>query len=445
MLDELLMPITEEAPCGPDLDAEMDADYEAYYFGALGRLPAYFYRPGVERPDGTSSPDMIFDGGDVDIAAERQQIEPLLSRSRDLRLLVLLAQWEALAGRLGPLADVLETIAALIETFGADAHPGLGDGPAARRDVLNDLNTQVTMIQPLQFLGLTGTDEVSLRKMKVASGAVTPLQSEQDLTPAVLNDALSDPANKKRIETTHAALMRMADALGRITRACQSAEPTPFTPSLDLLSATVAEMLSALSTARPDLRAAEEQAVADQAVETAADSPAASEGANAQAPVGPAVLSHAEARQMLEAVEHYYRRAEPSSAALLLVTQARLLIGSPLVEALETLLPDRAGKAMVDFGPQTGFVLNIERLRQLTGSAPESSAPEDKTPAPSSSPPVIGSGAEAAGAIKSVEAYFTRAERSSPVPVLLQRARSYLDRDFQSLVDELVPLSETNS
>jgi type VI secretion system protein ImpA len=421
----------------------MDAGYEDYYFGALGRLPAYYYRPGVERPDGTASQDMVFDSGEVDINAERREIEALLSRSRDIRLLVLLAQWEALAGRLDPVADAVEGIAALIETFGDAVHPDLSAGTTARRDALGDLNSQITMIQPLQFLGLTGTDEVSLRKIRVASGAVTPLQSEQDLTSGMMSDALSDPGNKKRLEVNHAALLRLADALARISKACQTHATAAFIPSLDLLTTTVQEMLTAISSGRPELRAAEVQAsVAAEPASGDAD-PSGHASAEQETPLADAISSHTQARVTLEACEHYYRRCEPSSAALLLVTQARLLIGRPLIEALETLLPEKASQAIVDFGPQTGFTLNIDRLRQLTDSAPQSPAPENDIHEPDAPAPAIHSSGQAAGAMRAVETYFLKAERSSPVPILLQRARSYLERDFQSLVDELVPSVET--
>ncbi|MCX7561630.1 type VI secretion system ImpA family N-terminal domain-containing protein [Sulfitobacter sp. F26204] len=440
-LDELLMPVAADAPCGPDLDATMHEGYEAYYFGALGRLPSYYYRPGVERPDGTTSPDSIFDSGEVDIATERREIEVLLQESRDIRLLVLLAQWEALAGRLDTLADAIEAIALLLETYDTDLHPQtMGE----RRDALGDLNNQVTMVQPLQFLGLTGTDEVSLRKIRVAAGSVTPLQAEQDLTSGMMSDALSDPGNKKRLGANHKALVRISEALGRITVACQTHEAAPFAPSLDLINGTVRDMLGAISTARPELRVAEVKTVTPADIQSQTGDVAGDMAKAEDMVEGEIITSHSHARLTLEACEHYYRRSEPSSAALLLVTQARLLIGRPLIEAFETLLPEKASKAVVDFGPQTGFSLNIERLRQLTDSAPQSPAPVEENQVPEGSLPVIRTGGAAAGAMRAVESYFLRVERSSPVPILLQRARSYLERDFQSLVDELVPVVETN-
>lgn len=442
-LEALCQPVSDEAPCGPDLNAGMDPEYDEYYFGALGRLPGFYFRPGVQRPDGTQSPDLFFDASDVDHAAEAKAINSLLERSRDLRLLVLRAQWEALAGRLGPMSDAVEAIGALLETFGDDVHPTLSDGPSERRDAVADLSQPVTIVQPLQFAGLTGTGEVTLRKIRVANGQGNPMADEEELQAGRLMDALGDEANRKRVDDNHAALLKLSVAYERIDRACQTNATAPFSAPLDLVKQTVSEMLDAITSARPDLRAVEAPAGPDfrenAGVESAAESgPEVTASAVIAGPPTD-IKNHIHARNVLEACEHYYRRAEPSSAALLLVTQARLLIGKPLIEALETLLPSQAGQAFVDFGPKTGFALNSERLKQLTASGPQSQAPESQ-PEPSAEPtPQISSSADAAGAIRSVEDYFRHAERSSPVPVLLQRARSYLDKDFQSLVDELIP------
>lgn len=439
-VEALCEPVSEDAPCGPDLNAGMDPEYDEYYFGALGRLPGFFFRPGVQRPDGSTSPDQFFEASSVDHSTEKTAINALLARSRDLRLLSLRAQWEVLAGRLGPMAEAVDGMAHLLETYPEEVHPTLANGPSDRRDAIGDLNQPVTIVQPLQFLGLTGTSEVTLRKIRVANGQGTPLADEEDLQAGRLLDALGDDTHKKKVDDTHAALVKLSHALARIERACQTNAQAPFSPPLDQVKQTVSEMLDAIGSARADLRAVEMPQL-EEVAEPEAD--AASEAVDDD-PVAPVVAaapptdvkSHDHARQILEACEAYYRRAEPSSAALLLVTQARLLIGKPLMEALETLLPAQAGQAKVDFGPATGFVLTADRLKQLSAAAPQTA----EAPAPEAGPPPqVATSAEAAGAIRSVEDYFRHAERSSPVPMLLQRARAYLDKDFQSLIDELIP------
>lgn len=123
-LDWISTPIADDAPCGPDLDASDDPVFVEYYFDALGRLPERYIKPGKMNYEGGKAvqitPDEVFDHRSVDIKTEAATLTGLLERSRDLRLLSLWAQFECLAGRLEPLADVIETIADALTAFGSD-------------------------------------------------------------------------------------------------------------------------------------------------------------------------------------------------------------------------------------------------------------------------------------------------------------------------------------
>ena len=74
-------PVSEEAACGPDLDLEGDADYMNFVARAEGVLPTTFF----SGPDGKP-----FDRSSINFNAEFDAIAPLLQRTRDLRLLVIL-------------------------------------------------------------------------------------------------------------------------------------------------------------------------------------------------------------------------------------------------------------------------------------------------------------------------------------------------------------------
>ena len=54
-------------------------------------------------------------------------------------------------------------------------------------------------------------------------------------------------------------------------------------------------------------------------------------------------------------------------------------------------------------------------------------------------PIVVTTAAEAGSQIMSVECYFRAGEKSSPIPTLLARARSYIGKDFETLLREFVP------
>ena len=59
------------------------------------------------------------------------------------------------------------------------------------------------------------------------------------------------------------------------------------------------------------------------------------------------IKNQAEAAAALLAVETYFAAHEPSSPALILVHQARALVGKPLTHSLEILLPEAAPRAII--------------------------------------------------------------------------------------------------
>ncbi|MFY1709526.1 ImpA family type VI secretion system protein [Tritonibacter scottomollicae] len=446
IVDDILIPISADAPCGPDLDASWDDTYGEYYFDAEGRLPERYFTPGTELPGSEQQPDKVFDPvADVNLQAEITQIDSLLSRSRDLRLLVLRAKWQALAGEIGDLADTFEMIAGCLEVFGPDLHPRIESAARERREAINDLASQMALLQPLTFLPLSASGDVSLRRIKVAEGHLKPLQKEQDLEADTLYGLLRDPANGARISFVLEAIGRIQAALERIQVASQRSTGGQ-TPKLDPLNEVLTEMIAAVKKARPDL--VKDAPQGGGAAGGAAD-PSATAPSEAGPPMMPAAVnapkveSHDHARALLEQVEHYYRREEPSSAALLLVTQARLLIGKTLVEAITTLLPGRAAEAKIDFGPASGFVIDYNRLETLSTTQPTDPTRDSRSRPPKVSP--IPSGQEAADVLLGVEAYFRHAEKSSPVPLLLSRARRYVDQEFESILTDLLGGAEKSA
>jgi type VI secretion system protein ImpA len=428
-------PVSEEAPCGPNLDAEDVPEFLDYYFDAVGRLPDRYVVPGMETEGGRRTEDRIFDPKSIDITAETSRIRSLLQRSRDIRLLALQAQFDCLAGRPAAVADAVETIADLIALYGDAVHPGISGSISDRRDALTELAQPIAMVTALRYMGLNGTPEVTLRRIQVAEGRFTPHSGESGLSLQSMRDMLGSAANRERVDAVHAALGRITEALMRISSACRTHPSTPFAPAFDPVLNVLEEMRAEITAARPDLRGTE--AVAAKPSPMMTSEPAVARPASEMAePVAVSFANHAEARQALIACETYFQINEPSSAALLLVRQARQLIGQPLVKALEMLLPEESGKAIVSFGPQTGFALAAQRLKSLS---------EDNLPLPmteevaSVPPPAVARAEDATAIIRSVEDYFRNREKSSPVPLLLQRARSYMDKDFQALVDELIP------
>ena len=125
---------------------------------------------------------------------------------------------------------------------------------------------------------------------------------------------------------------------------------------------------------------------------------------------------------------------EPSSPSLLLITQARLLVGAPLVQALETLLPAQAGGAVLNIGHGSGFALPMDRLKTLSSAAQENRAEGAALPP---APPIADRRGLTA-CLMGVETYYAMHEPASPVPLLLIKARDMLTKRFDAIVAELI-------
>ncbi|MEL6586150.1 MAG: type VI secretion system ImpA family N-terminal domain-containing protein [Pseudomonadota bacterium] len=418
-------PVAADAPCGPDLELSDDDGFLDYYYDAEGRLPERYVTTGVELGANGRPTDRVFDAKAVDTKAERAEIESLLRASRDLRLLSLLARWEALAWNPVDLADAMEAMAAVTHTFGDAAHPALPDRARDRRAALEALCTPAHMLQPLHHLPLTGGRDVTWRRWLVTQGKVEARPGEEDADATAILAALAEPGAAPVVDRVHGSLVRMLAA-------AQTLNPSLLSPLIDVVEG----ILALLAQARPDLSIPEapvaEVPVPPDAPETPAPVVPAPE------PVAGEPRTRAEARAALSAVETYLGQNEPSSAALLLVIQARHLIGKPLIEAMETLLPTDAGRAVVDFGPTTGFALSMERLKSLASEIP---APADDGP-PVQAPPVA-ERPQAASQLRAIAAYFRRSEPTSPVPILLDRARGWLERDFEGILAEILPKPPT--
>ncbi len=433
----LTTPVSDDTPCGPDLLEADDEAFVSYYFEAESNLPERYFTPAARSAADTVQPGTLFDPKSISHQKERDAVLALLKRSRDLRLLSLMARQQALAQRLDGVADALTGIADLLETFPAELHPRAG---VDRRSALEELASVATMVTPLHYMPLAGAAEVSLRRMLVATGQAEPRAGEQGLSQAGLTALLAAPTAAQAVERTAATLDEIAAALARIRSACLRGE-RPFTLAVDATLDAIAAMRRMIAEARPDLAAAPPAAAADADPAAEAEAGAGPDAAPAASPArgaGPArqVATAAEARAVLRALERFFLRHEPSSAALLLVTQARLLVGRPLLEAIETLMPADAPNTRIEFGADTGFAMPMDRLRLLAKELADAGA---EPPEPDPDPPAIDDRAEVAGWLAGVDHYFRTREPASPVPLLIARARVYLDKDFAALIAEILP------
>jgi type VI secretion system protein ImpA len=438
--DWLLEPISEAEPCGPDLDEIGDDDYLNYMLGADNRLPSRFI---------DSSTGLPIDRSALDVKSEVKSITGFLEQSRDLRLLTLEARFQVLTGQLIAFSECVQAVDALLAKYWDDVHPKGMDGDfTLRQNTVGALEDRGAIILPLQyapFLRDPRAGAISLNDYLIAKGSATAVEGQQTIDANQIADALGSESHRAAIDQMHASLSACRRALVSISDRFDESTDYQFSPGFDLLTSTLGDILKAIESGRPDLNPSGATAVAEVGTADAAPGPAAGEdGATATVVVTRVkagavdVPNQAAAAAALLAAEQYFGRYEPSSPALLLIHQARMLVGKPLVTALESLLPDYAENAMLVIDSAVGFEFNMTKLRAIVEDyasvAEDYSAYEETPPAYSAQTRV-----EAMALLAGVSAFFRAYEPSSPVPMLLSRSERFANQSFQAILSDIMP------
>lgn len=433
-VESLLQPISESDPCGPDLVAEFDGEFLAFRDRIEAMLPERFAGGHFIREDG-----LPFEPREIKIAVETKAIDALLERSRDIRFVLIEARLHLMTGRLQDFADRLDAIAQLLDRHWDDVHP---TDPMSRRAELESFEPPASGPIPLQFVPLVRDKRagaIRYRDYMIATGESPSPEGESTPDASAILGALADDANRTAVDALCGTLDAIKAHFATISTLMSERGGSSTVPKISAFLGALARIRTLITEARGE-EAEPTEAQPDTPSIGAGPAPApASLSALATIPIG----SHGEAAAALVAAERYFTRLEPSAPSLLLVHQARTLIGRPLLEGLQALAPELLASAKLGIAGPPGFELEGSRLQVLSEAAfADRVELEAEVPSPQADD---GSRFEAqtreraAGLIASVEAYFLLAEPSSPVPLLLARARDLLGKDFATLMPQLFP------
>ena len=422
-----LAPIAPDEPCGPDLDLDGDATFLNFVAATEGLLP------------GPLTEDFYkYNRAEIDFAESIAAGEKLLARTLDVRLLVLLAKLAILNRDIHGFARRVGGLAWLIETHWETAHPRAdGEDYGLRLAQLDTLDQTAVVLLPLQYSPLIETARegaLAYRDQLVASGTALP----RSITRYNLKGEKEASAPEKFLPIN--AIQRLvADVeLGELKRASQTV--TGLAAAVRTIRAVTTERAGPENAVKLDKLGA----LADGMVEflrgalfkrdpSLAPPPPLEPGADEVGGAAPAATpaafaSRGEVDAALQSALGYFASAEPTSPALLLIRQARETLGKNLYEVMKLLAPPHADTARVFVGPDSAFTVPVKSL---------SSAPSAAMTAVASQP--AASREAALTLIDAVAAHMRRAEPSSPVPYLLERARNLATRDFLSLLQEVLP------
>jgi type VI secretion system protein ImpA len=411
--------VSEDDPCGPDLDLEGDPQFMNFIAAAEGQLPASYY---------------AFNRASIEFPPALQTAEKLLKRTLDLRLLALMAKLSILNRDVAGFARRLGNIAWLVTQHWEAANPKAeGEDYSGRVAQLATLEDNAVILMPLQYAPLIDTNRegaLSYRDQLLATGAAQPrsvtaydLKGQKQTTePEKFMPAKS--IERVLIDVDIARLAGAVETLTNLGASIQSIKATTIEhvgyenaiqlPKLAPLVGEMTEFLRAALLKR------------DPSLAPPAEAPGAGEGAlpDAAAAAPTAFASRVEVDAALASAFGYFAACEPTSPALLLIGQARETLGKNLYEVMKLLAPPHADAARVFVGV---FTVPVKSLSKEPSAAIQSAPAE---PAKTR--------AAAIALIDAVAAHMQKAEPSSPVPYLLDRARNLATRDFVSLLQDLL-------
>ncbi len=319
-LEELLTPISEEAPAGPDMEYEPA-------FGEIERAS--------QGKEGHDMGDAVVEGEPADWTAVVSGCTDLFKETKDLRLGVLLARgWLSREGFSG-FAGGLALLVGLVENFWDSVHPQLDpdddNDPTLRANILAALADEEATLYDIQhapMITVRGFGSVTYRALQAATGAITPSEGEELMDAASVNGCLMD-CDMDELRSLAAGIRDAAEH----TKQLQSA----FDERAEGSNLNLEQLIKVLDAANRDI--SEYLARRGDVVEDAGGDSGA--GPTASGPgLSGSVNSREQALQALDLAIAYFRTAEPSSPVPLLLQRAKRLATMDFLEIVKDLASD---------------------------------------------------------------------------------------------------------
>jgi type VI secretion system protein ImpA len=349
--EELLRAISHDAPCGEDLE------YDAAFL-EIERSSQPLARDGlVGRTEAGEEPDW---------RVVAQQAKALLSRTKDLRILVLSLKAAIHIGGVAGFGNAVAGLRAVLAQYWEGVHPRLvidgEDNSVQRINILRELCDREGVLAPLRALPLVTLPALgafSLRDIAIASGEVVaaPASPSSSKPPDLASiDAAFANCPLPELQATLDSLRHLSSDLEAIQTFVNSRSTVEHALSLEPLTDLITRMLSAV-TARSSRRIA---AVGTPAAQSPSGAGAAGrhlggEHAAASLPVAVSpgtVASREDVVRTLDRICDYYERQEPSSPVPMLLQRAKRLVFMSFVDIVRELAPAGMSEVETIRGPE---------------------------------------------------------------------------------------------
>ena len=328
-LGKLLDPISEDSPCGEDLeDSQLLASFDAYRI--FGQLLA----PGAE--------------DEVDWREVGRNAEEALERSKDFRLLAHLAVAQLRTAGLLQFCDVLCVAPTWLERYPDAVFPRVDEDAILRKNALNNFADRMAVVDAVRrapFVANPQLGAFSLRDYEIATGKLALVGGDAESGAAAEAPTESQilaaftAASTEVLADVDSHAAAAASALRRIDELMRASGGIEAAPDFEQLLVTLDRIHALLG---------------DQLAQRSG-SASAGAGGGAESQEGGVIAvgsirSREDAMRALDAVAAFFRRNEPSSPVPMFIDRAKRLVAKDFLEVLADVAPEAVPQARLAGG-----------------------------------------------------------------------------------------------
>jgi type VI secretion system protein ImpA len=325
-IQALLTEVEPGAPCGIDL--EYDSDFIRLDAELQGK-PEVQYGDTISAaipPDWKVVHALAFD---------------LSQRSRDLRLAVAMARSEMHLQGISGFAAALQFIEKLLETRWDTVHPQLDPDddhdPVLRVNTISalvDRNSILGELKSMPIVASRAHGRFSLRDIDISTGDLQAGTDDVRVSMAVIDAAFMD-VDESELQRTHAALVAAHEAAARIEAVLTSHVGNARSVDLSALVKVLKRLLDFV-----EVRHAQRNPISDGAQVLHSSDGGRNDQAVTRSAVSGDITNRQDVLRMLQRLNDYYAKHEPSSPIPLLLQRAERLIDKSFVEIMTDMAPD---------------------------------------------------------------------------------------------------------
>lgn len=339
-LEKYLLPLSEELPCGDDLE---DMDDMAFY--ELENMVPVSHEMG-----------MFDNDEEVNWSDVADKSQALLDRSKDIRTVLCLTQAELNLNGIKGFSEAINLLAKLMTDYWETVYPLLDpdDGDPLERvnalKILGDSGSILNILKKLPIAESRGFGNVSLRDCEIANGSITPASEDESVEVSHVTAVFME-AKKESLVDKSLQISQLIEVLKSFDAYLLEIIPADAPTEIKTLIKVLSDMLKCINSNaqnRDDWAADSNNSESD--ADESQDNNENSSTHAAAVKVKKGINNRSDVTKGIDDICKYYEKNEPSSPVPLLLQRAKRMVDMDFMEIIK----DMAGEAISEVRNITG-------------------------------------------------------------------------------------------